>query len=200
MPKKSHFLDQLDWSRAFDMFMAAYLEKHPECVQCLLSYAHRIKGFMKQGINWYNYDVSFRKEVEIDSERGLTPDWGDLKMDLYFTASKTPKPYSATPIALAASPKRAYRDGIAKTNEGGLPNGICFRYHSRERRCESPTCPWSHNCHKGGGKHGLLPRTARGKRKMDEVPRRASKLPQLRSCTNPHTAPPCSLPRFGTRS
>ena len=133
-----------DNSRTFDMFMAAYLEKHPECVQYLLFYAHRIKGFMKQGINWYNYDVSFRKEVEM----------GDLIMDLYVTASKTPKPYSAMPTAFAASQKRTYRDKLTKT-EGGFPTGTCFRYHTRERRCETPNCPWIHYCHKCGGKHPL---------------------------------------------
>ena len=58
---------------------------------------------MKQDISWFNYDVSFRKEIEIDSEKGMILDWVELKMDLYVTASRTVKHITATPTAFPTS-------------------------------------------------------------------------------------------------
>ena len=87
--------------------------------------------------------VNFSKDIEIDSEKGLIPDWGELKMNLYVTASRTVKPITATPTAFPTSQKSTYRDEFVR-HDKSIPTGTCFRFHSRESRCETLNCSWSH--------------------------------------------------------
>ena len=61
VPKKTQPLDIIDWGRAYDLYEAVYLEKFPHLMQDLVSYGHRIRLFMKQGLNWQYYDSSFRQ-------------------------------------------------------------------------------------------------------------------------------------------
>ena len=55
------YLDATEWTRAFGIFMSAYLARYPHLTQQLLSYFRQIQDYMAAGLNWQFYDHQFRK-------------------------------------------------------------------------------------------------------------------------------------------
>ena len=151
-PKKSQPLSQLDWALAFDMFAAAYTESHPLATQGIITYGHRIRTFMKQGLNWLHYDTAFRQEVEIDASKGKPILWTELKMDGYLQAcSNTSNTHSYN------YPRQPFRDlrghSSRYTKQGAL---YCFAFNREGERCKFQSCQYRHRCSKCDSNHPLF--------------------------------------------
>ena len=137
-PRRRRALSEREWSRAFDEFMAIYLQRYPEHLQELLTYGKFVKELMERGSNWNYYDRQFRK----DREFSILP-WNTIRIDLQITAS----------FKQTNKPTNFFRSNDSKS-EGNqhIPKGYCYAYHNTAK-CSKPTCTYKHICFKCHRKH-----------------------------------------------
>ena len=115
-PKKRKFLSEQDWSAAFDVFIAIYLEKYPSELNGILTYAQHVKDLMRNGTNWPMYDSLYRQEREFTK-----CSWHIIRQDLELRAFR---------ITLQRSSK-------FNTSQPKLPKGFCYAYHKRAHTATS---------------------------------------------------------------
>ena len=154
LPRKKRDVSRLEWSQAFDLYQACYLQKfqgvdeklYLKTSQEMLAYSRLIKKFQQEGIDWKYYDKTFRREREISKEG-----FGSLRLDLHasaFTRShqsdKYPSEWSGAGFQRE---KFRYSDKEgASSSSSFVPRGFCFAFHKRETRCRRPQCSFSHQC------------------------------------------------------
>ena len=93
----SKFLTETEWSMAWGVFMAIFLEKHKQGLNAMMSYQEYIHKLMRRQARWWAYDRQFR----IDREHAMYP-WDTIRSDLErdafmpstFRASNTQSPTS----------------------------------------------------------------------------------------------------------
>lgn len=130
IPNKPKILNEANWLRAFDEFMAVYLTGHPTETMSLLSYAKHIKAMMRNKDNWRYYDEQFRREREENKYSFAT-----IRVDLMFQATKTDSQQTQ------------------ETKNLSTPNGYCYKFHSENERCENRNCMYKHSCFRCHRKH-----------------------------------------------
>lgn len=135
VPRKKRPLTEQEWGKAFDDFMAIYTKKFPAEIQDLITYGKFIKELMAAGHNWSYYDSKFRKDREFSLCK-----WTTIRIDLQITASLIKRHFPATPTPLSQRP----------------PRGYCFKYHSRNERCQTVNCTWKHTCPRCGRNHPIF--------------------------------------------
>ena len=124
-PKKRKFLSEQDWSAAFDVFIAIYLEKYPSELNGILTYAQHVKDLMRNGANWRMYDSLYRQEREFTK-----CSWNIIRQDLELRAFR---------ITLQRSSK-------FNTSQPKLPKGFCYAYHKKGSYCDKQDCRFKHVC------------------------------------------------------
>lgn len=134
LPKKRKVLTQLEWLRAFDIFLVVHCQRFPKDFSSLVTYSTRIKILMEKEADWRTYDAQFRKDRAI-SKCSWTVIREDLKSDALLSRFSLPKP----------SPR---------SSSHLLKPGFCYRYNTPGGRCEKESsCTYSHTCTKCRGKH-----------------------------------------------
>ena len=83
-PKKKRALNEREWGRAWDDYIAIYTRRYPEQLWDLLTYGKFIKNMMDMGHNWSYYDSNFRKDREFS-----LCNWTTIRIDLQIQASKS---------------------------------------------------------------------------------------------------------------
>ena len=136
--KKSKLtIDQ--WSTAFNILTSVYIEKRPQDIQGLLSYAELVRGAARDhptSSGWRVYDGEFRTKKESDPTRP----WGMVDNQLWLSIFCKP---------LASQSKN--QDSLEKQSNN---KGICHFFNS-EKGCFRKTCQYSHSCKRcGKANHG----------------------------------------------
>lgn len=127
-PKRKRQLSEREWSIAFDDFVAVYCRRYPHDLQDLLTYSKFIKGLMKNGDNWADYDIKFRKDREFSLCK-----WSLIRVDLQINASRSSK---------TEQTNRPHQTSF-------LPKGFCYNFHSRQNFCNrGKNCTYKHSCPK----------------------------------------------------
>ena len=145
--RKKKPLTQNEWSQAFDIFIAIYIERYPQETPQILAYTQTIKDLMNNRANWVWYDTQFRT----DREYTHCP-WDEIRQDLELRAFRT---------SLSSShedkPFRKHEYSQKKSNQSHnddhVPTGYCFAYHSRNQRCTTSNCTFKHACPRCKGPH-----------------------------------------------
>ena len=154
LPKRKSFLSELDWSCAFDEFLAVYVGKFPEELGGLLSYSRFIKSMMKDRLNWRMYDQKFRMAREV-----TRCTWETIRIDLQLECTRSLPPLSPS-VTPAQTPAVAHP-----------PVGYCFQYHAKGRFCSESNCAYKHSCPRCGGPHPMYHRPCTASRKPYQGPR-----------------------------
>ena len=124
-PKKKSYLNESDWTMAFDTFVAVYVQKFPEQLQDLLTYGNTIRKMISSGQAWWYYDRQFRIAREYSQ-----CSWATMRVDLYMqNLNRNVQTY-----------KPNFREVAT------IPTGYCFKYHSKEKRCFDRGCKFKHTC------------------------------------------------------
>ena len=120
LPKRKKNLTEREWCNAFDIYLAVYTTKFPNQLQMMLTYGQFIKRMMARNEDWAYYDHHFR----LSREHSLCC-WTTIRIDLQLTAQT----------------RRKFR--IQQNT--GIPKGFCFRFHTKEARCDYNTqCRYKH--------------------------------------------------------
>ena len=131
-PKKRRRLTEAEWIRAFDIYIAIYIDKYPDAANALLTYTHNVQNIMAAGGDWQHYDSKFRQEREFS-----LVSWYTVRPDLEIQAFR---------------PNRTFREKFPPKFNGQsqqrLPRGYCYDYHSRGTRCTRRSCSYKHTCPK----------------------------------------------------
>ena len=165
-----HDLTFPQWSDAFDIFMAVYVERSKSAakttalVQQMLTYRKHISNLKRMGYDWQNYDRHFRKDREPRrrSKHGHTKhrgtkrcSFGTPRHDLMMTYQPQSKDLfrPSNQINVRGSSKR-YQSGSEGHQQ--IPYGYCILFHSREVTCpKGYQCPYSHKCPRCNRNHPL---------------------------------------------
>ena len=137
-PNKKRTLSEREWSQAFDIFLAVYIQKYPNEITDLLSYSQHIKDLMRHNVNWQYYDRQFR----LDREHSVCS-WSNVRQDLELRAFRN-------------NPKQSFSSNQPFRSAGSqskIPPGYCFKYHKQGVRCETQNCRYKHQCPKCSRPH-----------------------------------------------
>ena len=147
------------WTTAFFIYMAIYLEKKPEEAPHLLKYGHTVRELAtSNGDNsWRYYDENFRKLKETND----IP-WQMPVAELMVRACTIPRP------------KQPFRGGNSGGNRGQDDQRVkvCYNYNNGSKCTFSP-CRFKHICQACKGNH---PRVKCNKEKGDK-PKESDKAP-----------------------
>lgn len=135
-PNSTKYITAENWTRAFDIFMAVYVQKYPEQLQDLLTYGYTIKSMMQNGQDWNNYDRQFRIAREHSN-----CSWSSVRVDLLITDMNKYK----------QSQRRDFRGDFREQ----IPAGWCYKFHSKSKFCQNRDCNFSHKCPKCDKFHPL---------------------------------------------
>ena len=133
-PKKGRPMSEQDWGAAFDIFVAVYVEKYPDELNAILTYAQHVKDQMRNGAHWRMYDTQFRRDREFTK-----CSWQMVRQDLELRAFRPPQQQQAPRSNNAFKPK--------------LSKGYCFAYHNKDKVCTRDNCRFKHTCPRCGGPH-----------------------------------------------
>lgn len=128
LPRKKKRLTEQEWAAAFDIFLAVYVQKYPEQLTAILSYAQNIKELAKAGANWAFYDSKYRQDREFSHCSWLT-----VRQDLELRAFRP----------AAQHPVQRTQSGPSNAR---VPKSFCFKYHTQGVRCENSNCSYKHHC------------------------------------------------------
>ena len=127
--KSNLSIDQ--WSTAFNVYISVYIQKKPDDIQGLLSYAELIRGAARDHPNtsgWRDYDGEFLSKKEADPIRP----WGMIDNQLW--------------LSIFCKPPSQQKD--SQTNgEKSLTAPAC-KFFNRKMGCFSKSCKYSHKCSK----------------------------------------------------
>ena len=135
-PRNGKQLSETEWGEAFDIFLAVYVQRYPEQLNDLLSYARHVKELMRCGANWAFYDLHYRCDREFSHCSWLVVRQ-DLELKAYRLTMNTP-----------------FR-GAGGKRGGKSPRGYCFKYHSSNAYCSQTECRFKHVCPKCQRSHPL---------------------------------------------
>ena len=125
-PKRKPSISEDEWNRAFDIYLAIYVQRYPKELQDLLSYGNNIRNMMRNKQNWNYYDRQFR----LARQHSLCA-WTTIRVDLLLHSPGLQQSKSGT-------------GRFFHFSNGAIPRGFCFAFHSREARCYIRNCPYRH--------------------------------------------------------
>ena len=143
--KKKKPLSQNEWCQAMDTFIAIYVEKFPDEIRAILSYAQTVKDLMHNKANWVWYDSQFRTDREFTHCK-----WDEVRQDLELRAFRQP----SSSFERQEKPFRSYNANKNRRNsEDHVPTGFCYAYHSKSQRCHNTKCSYKHTCPRCNRQH-----------------------------------------------
>ena len=156
-----------EWSSAFSIYGIIFGAEYPDEAFLLFHYLSIIKEAHSISPSWYDYDVSFRKKMEMAHQNpGLNladpPSWAKLDVGLH-------QKYVLAPCVAAASSRRlpstsgAGVSGISHQNRFNVSlqnkfnkiqytpsnpynRGWCMDFNLAQQGCVRKKCPWKHEC------------------------------------------------------
>ena len=143
-PRKKKVITINDWVKAFQIYMAVYIQKpgREACAPELLTYMAEIQSIAEDGLDWALYDDQYRR----DRASNLSPPpWSAVNQPLHNVIMR--KRNSGMPPGQAQQ-KPSTGNFRNNHNTSSIPVDFCFAYHSRTRRCEKASCPFKHQCFK----------------------------------------------------
>ena len=143
-PRKKKVITINDWVKAFQIYMAVYIQKPGREARApeLLTYMAEIQSIAEDGLDWALYDEQYRR----DRASNLSPPpWSAVNQPLHNVLMR--KRNSGMPPGQAHQKPNTgnFRNNH---NTSSIPVGFCYAYHSRTRRCEKANCPFKHQCFK----------------------------------------------------
>ena len=140
-----------EWDRAFATYMSVYLQK-PDNLRHwahLITYSNEIKSMADDGLNFLDYDETFRKE-----RAGMsTPwDWNVFRQDLFNRIHRKALAYKTN---FNTNRKLVFESKNTGSNIPKVPMGYCFDYHTAGKRCNRLNCSFKHTCTCGRGQHTM---------------------------------------------
>ncbi len=140
-----------EWDKAFSIYMSIYLQE-PSNIQHLphlISYGNEIKALAEDGLNFIEYDETFRKE-----RAGMRNpwDWNVFRQDLFNRIHR-----KAFVVKQQTNRKLNFDQSINNNNNVSnftrVPPGHCYDYHTINKRCNRMNCSYKHDCTCGRGVH-----------------------------------------------
>ena len=130
-------MNESQWLKAWDNFLAIYVTKFAHLLPDLLAYAGVIRNLISNKFDFILYDTNFRIARE-----HTKCSWATLRVDLQMQAmqSRLIALSSGRPIGR----ERAFRS---------VPTSYCFSFHNREKFCSSKDCAYKHSCPTCNGPH-----------------------------------------------
>lgn len=117
------------WTDAFLVYISIYCRAHPQKVQDLLKYMHRIRlGGKRCPSGWKTYDEQIRLRMATNS-------WANIDSELWLLNMHTGANNSNSP------------------SESGIYN--CYNYNYTGS-CVKTGCPYSHSCLRCYGQHAVI--------------------------------------------
>ena len=174
--KKKKPLTQNEWCQAMDTYIAVYVERYPQEIGQILSYAQTIKDLMNNRANWVWYDTQFRTDREYTLCR-----WDEVRQDLELRAFRSSnntndKPFWPNYASNNNKPKRSSDDSV--------PPGYCYAYHGQNQRCTNSRCSYKHSCPRCQARHPQFMRCTSSKSNASpSSPRSSSAKPIKRENT-----------------
>ena len=161
--QKSKFsIDKIeDWTDAFLIFSAVYLNAHPSKTQELLKFAHIVRDAAKRfyGWGWRIYDIQFR----LRQQRVPNRSWAVLDGELWqFQVGSQPQRAAsdndggkqggthATSTGNKRGGQGKFNKMSSNNRKGPIKDGICFRFNSPKSTCTRKSCQFAHKCSKCG--------------------------------------------------
>ena len=144
LPKKKQQLSQTEWSAAMDIFVSIYIEGHPSEYAEILTYVKSVKELMHDRADWAYYDFHYRTDREFTLEKWTTCNPAlDAKARYRGPQTNSKAQYGKRKNPNDPQPFR----GQANSKSSRIPFGYCFKYHTREVRCDNSPCQYSHECY-----------------------------------------------------
>ena len=140
-----------EWDKAFATYMSVYLQK-PDNIRHwahLITYSNEIKSMADDGLNFLDYDETFREE-----RAGMhTPwDWNVFRQDLFNRIHRKALAYKTN---FNTNRKLGFDTKSTGSNIPKVPMGYCFDYHTIGKRCNRLNCSFKHTCSCGRGQHTM---------------------------------------------
>ena len=139
--KARRYLDKAEWTRAFGIYMSAYLLRYPHLTQQLLSYFRQIQDYMVAGINWQFYDHQFRKDRAITKRV-----WNEIRYDLYSQINTPNYPRYEDPNKGPSTSGQHVQRSESQHQGPFVPYGFCISYNRPNEVCRANPCRFKHHC------------------------------------------------------
>ena len=131
--EKAKWLSIDEWTDAFNIYSAVWIEKFPDQAVDLLTYQHLVRKVYNDGGEWRFYDEEFRKSKQDDSTSWSQVDHVLFSSALVHGARKQPFRFK--------SQAQEFRQNQSLR----VPRGSCFKFH-KGFFCSG--CRFSHRCFK----------------------------------------------------
>ena len=139
--KARRYLDSAEWTRAFGIYMSAYLLRYPHLTQQLLSYFRQIQDYMVAGINWQFYDHQFRKDRAITKRV-----WNEIRYDLYSQINTPNYPRYEDPNKGPSTSGQHVQRSEGQPQGPFVPYGFCIPFNRPNEVCRANPCRFKHHC------------------------------------------------------
>ena len=149
-----------DWDLAFTTYTNVYLMKPGNFKHTihLTTYGQEIKNMASLGINFVEYDASFRRERASQAAAGMEPwNWNVFRLETYNRLQSEAifqKLHIQPKRWLNEQPKLAQSVSQPRSNDLKVPLGFCYEFHNTGKKCNDE-CSYRHVCHCGRGTHSL---------------------------------------------
>ncbi len=155
-------LDQ--WNQAFAHYMAIYqsttstYDDLNALILGMLTYQRDVNSLARKDLPWWRYDSQFRRDKSVNPSRFS---FGDLRHDLIENIRYTPRtkqPFRPVQNRFTGYKNQSFRNTSLIQTESAqrIPQGFCFKFHSKNNRCTSKgQCRFTHACPNCGAKHAL---------------------------------------------
>ncbi|XP_078363440.1 uncharacterized protein LOC144647516 [Oculina patagonica] len=123
------------WTSAFQIFVAIYTIRFPECAPALMKYSATVRDLAAKNAHWRYYDENFRYL----RQKSLFP-WDEMQWELWLQAHHMNRSSFQT-----TSPSNSTRPA-----KQSFPRGYCWKFHQGDT-CFG--CNFKHECFKCGATH-----------------------------------------------
>ncbi|CAH1785973.1 unnamed protein product [Owenia fusiformis] len=135
--KGKKFLSYPDWSKAMYTYISIYILKYPQTAPALMSYMANILEMKNRGMNWGQYDRSFRQA----RANTLAP-WDVIDGAKWLKAT----PYYKVNVDKSDQDNLKRSDRSDNTIEPFIPNGFCWKFHKGKKCEKGDSCVGHHYC------------------------------------------------------
>ena len=137
-------LNIADWTSAFHKYIYVLVtasKSFKEEFGDMLAYSNEVLRIAKEGMDWLDYDRSFRME-RADQPVGSKMRWSFFHSYNYQHLKRIDQKQGTSNFR--GEPRVA---GHSQSGEGYSLRGYCYDYHAKDRRCANPpSCKYRHRC------------------------------------------------------
>ena len=163
--RQKKFISFQQWSRAFDIYMAIYIDKADTAsemsllVKDLLTYRREVESLYAAGRDWFQFDNHFRTDREVNPCRFST-----VRHDLLRQYERVTQPFRKFDRAhqpfredrLPSFRDTNFRSQDRQSSATRVPLGFCRAFHTQGQRCEFQDCKYKHQCPSCGRRHPMF--------------------------------------------